>query len=563
MPTLLIASYQFFISHFTLRHPLVSLDLRYDQVFNCLRSLFPWGMVLLSNSPTRKRTRALEADEFQPSIVPQPPPSKRRRTRASIAVDELQPQSGQASHSPLRRPRRKRTQEVNGHQVQSGQASSPPQPASPKRKPDILSETNLQIFNEDMDSVASSCIKRSSSSSRRSTAASDATPTQRFSGTAAHYRQNHLTAAGVHVYTHPPDNIHVVINSIVSPNPSKERRSILRIIAQKFLDGCTKTVRAAVGEDDCVDLLHDAILAMDHKRLCLRKKADWREELKPTIQPSNFNFNFLAGNQQQEVDDSAPLPKRQQQGAGSKYVSPQTSTSDTMESAPPKQLDSMLPPPFIKTPRPDFSLGIQDTDLYSVLSSQNLTSTAAWQLLANLKRLMKRRRQDGPEEPLLIAAPAERASDLMFPFIVVEGKAYSTGKQICEAENQAAVSGACGLKIQLCLDELVENSTVSDVPAVAVLDPHVPSQTPPLFFSICTEGPIHQLWAHYTLFEDGVRKYNMYILTVCNGTLLESLLDFFIKVDNVLQWGTGAFLDSIAERLGKVAKRAVSQKSSS
>ena len=55
----------------------------------------------------------------------------------------------------------------------------------------------------------------------------------------------------------------------------------------------------------------------------------------------------------------------------------------------------------------------------------------------------------------------------------------------------------------------------------------------------------------------------MYILTVCNGTLLESLLDFFIKVDNVLQWGTGAFLDSIAERLGKVAKRAVSQKSSS
>jgi hypothetical protein len=39
---------------------------------------------------------------------------------------------------------------------------------------------------------------------------------------------------------------------------------------------------------------------------------------------------------------------------------------------------------------------------------------------------------------MLILIPAPRALDLLFPFAIVEGKSYSTGKQIFEAENQAA-----------------------------------------------------------------------------------------------------------------------------
>jgi hypothetical protein len=48
--------------------------------------------------------------------------------------------------------------------------------------------------------------------------------------------------------------------------------------------------------------------------------------------------------------------------------------------------------------------------------------------------------------PMLISIPAPRARYLAFPFAVVEGKTYSTGKQVFEAENQAAVSAAYGLK---------------------------------------------------------------------------------------------------------------------
>ena len=157
----------------------------------------------------------------------------------------------------------------------------------------------------------------------------------------------------------------------------------------------------------------------------------------------------------------------------------------------------------------------------------------------------------GPEEPLLIAVPTQRASDLVFPFAVIEGKAYSTGKQVFEAENQAAVSGASGLKIQLCLNELVKRATTSsDVPLMHS------NTTPPLFFSVCTEGPYHELYAHYTYIEDGVRKFNQTLLEICNGMLLKSVVDFIVVVDNILRWGTGQFLESVAERLEKLARKA-------
>jgi len=164
---------------------------------------------------------------------------------------------------------------------------------------------------------------------------------------------------------------------------------------------------------------------------------------------------------------------------------------------------------------------------------------------------MTPRERGGPEEPLLIAVPTQRASDLVFPFAVIEGKAYSTGKQVFEAENQAAVSGASGLKIQLCLNELVKRATTSsDVPPIH------PNTTPPLFFSVCTEGPYHELYAHYTHIEDGVRKFNQTLLKICNGMLLESVVDFIVVVDNVLRWGTGQFLESVVERLEMVARKA-------
>lgn len=109
---------------------------------------------------------------------------------------------------------------------------------------------------------------------------------------------------------------------------------------------------------------------------------------------------------------------------------------------------------------------------------------------------------DRPPEPLLIAIPASCAGSLVFPFAVVEGKSYSTGKSIFQAQNQAAISGACALKMQLDLEDVTSRAAQkSDEPLIF-------SQPPPfLFFPVCTEGPIHELYGLIILLIWMAREY--------------------------------------------------------
>ena len=69
------------------------------------------------------------------------------------------------------------------------------------------------------------------------------------------------------------------------------------------------------------------------------------------------------------------------------------------------------------------------------------------QLLGDLQDKPKAREPGKPSEPVLVSVPAPRASDLAFPFLVIEGKAHSMGKTMFEAKNQVAVCGAYGLKV--------------------------------------------------------------------------------------------------------------------
>ncbi|KAM3088670.1 hypothetical protein ACMFMG_000304 [Clarireedia jacksonii] len=158
---------------------------------------------------------------------------------------------------------------------------------------------------------------------------------------------------------------------------------------------------------------------------------------------------------------------------------------------------------------------------------------------------------DGVTEPMLISIPAPRALDLTFPFAVVEGKAYTTGKQISEAENQAVVSAACALKIQLDLNDLVKHHRMRS----GISSPPVEIK-PALFFSVCTQGPIHELWAHWTIVENKVRKFQSKLVESCNALLPEQGEAFILKPNNVGLWGTGSFKESVVERLGIVAKLA-------
>ncbi|OAG39015.1 hypothetical protein AYO21_06735 [Fonsecaea monophora] len=449
---------------------------------------------------------------------------------------------------------------------------------------DQLSEHNLRLFNGEMNLSANNSPVLKRTSSRRSLAASsdiDTVRSQRSSNTTAFYRYKHLEVADIYIHTDLPGDIEADIDRIVKAKVSKHRSVKLSNIAKGFYGACKEAVKAAAGEDDFVHIFRRALEAMSPDEIMLREKADWREELKPIPQQSDLNLSFLvnvnavSNDQQDEVDDASapPPPKRQQQSGGQMCSSPQSSMVDALNpSRDNRQLEpAVMPPPIncslmekpketfpIKTPRPDITVGIKEESLISALSiltPQDLNKTEAKRFLNMLEDTMIPSKRGGSMEPLLIAVPTQRKSDLVFPFAVVEGKAYSTGKQVFEAQNQAAVSGACGLKMQLCLNELVKRSTS---------DFALPSSTiqPPLFFSICTEGPYHELWAHYTHLEDGVQKFKMKLLKICNGVLLDGVEDFIVAVDNVLRWGTGQFLKSVVERLGKVVNKAKSQNDS-
>lgn len=208
-----------------------------------------------------------------------------------------------------------------------------------------------------------------------------------------------------------------------------------------------------------------------------------------------------------------------------------------MPPPPPPQSD--LSP--IKTPRPDISIGLRNAVVVNALQSQGLTKLEANNLLEDLQETKARNRS----EPALCSKPTQRALDIRFPFLPVEGKAYATGNPVFDAQNQAAVSGACALNILHDLDDLARSA-----------DPGSPSKDQLMVFSVCTEGPYHELWAHYTTLEDGIRMYNMVILTTCNAVLHDELLGFLVAMDNVISWGAGEFLENIAKQLGKVAKAA-------
>lgn len=173
----------------------------------------------------------------------------------------------------------------------------------------------------------------------------------------------------------------------------------------------------------------------------------------------------------------------------------------------------------VKTPRPDLSIGLRNGVVVNALQSPELTKIEADDLLESMQGSMA---PDG-SRPILCSDPTQRALYVRFPFLVVEGESYATGNPVFEAQNRAAVSGACALTILHNLNNLTGKA-----------DPESHPETQPIVFSVCTEGPYHELWAHYMTMEDGVRMYNMVMLKTYNAVICDELLRFLIAVDNVI-----------------------------
>ena len=415
-----------------------------------------------------------------------------------------------------------------------------------------LSEANLREL-EAQTSVSGTTSKKRPSS-RLSTLRSDADSTQ-TSVSIANYRFRHLAAAEIRLKIDPPDHIKAAIDAILEHESTMDRRKELEEIAREFHLESKKRVIASDGEDDFVALIIQVLKQVKDDKISFHQKANWREDLKPRPPRPSVNTSFVMHPPVVDSPPHSPSRKRQVRPTDE----PRSLTSDTTIN-PPQVSDVQSPAVVstvvkkelsIKTPRPDVTIGIDIMEFKASLASfaPKFTERKFNELLSTLEDMKK---PTGPTEPLLVSVPASRASDLTFPFAVVEGKSHSTGKTIFEAQNQAAVSGACALKIQLDLDSLTKQAS-----AASDASDSAPQGPPLLFFSVCTEGPYHELWAHYTIEKDGVSSFNSSLQSTCHGTLLTGVKEFIVAFDNVCHWGTGEFMQSVVESLRVVASVAL------
>ena len=436
----------------------------------------------------------------------------------------------------------------------------PENPSEQTQEPPLLSEKDSRalklLYDEVMTSASSKPPKWTSS--HRSTIPSETgtNQTQRSSSTNAVYRHKNLSAVEIRFHAKLSDSMEPIVKGIVDAEISECRRAELRIIAQEFHDSCLSNVRPRTGEDDFIHPLHTAIKALRIGSLRVREKAPWRRELKPVVrQQSHFSSSFMATIHQLEVDDTATPPsKRHHQSTNNTYLSPEISQTMPTPTIDQPWESSMIPPPVpvrqkeedqspVKTPRPNLSIGIDLHALINNLSSLAFTKARAARLIEWLQNEMVQHESNGRFEPMLLSVPAPRALDLTFPFAVVEGKAYSTRKQIFEAENQAAVSMACAQNILSSLGRIADPGTKPK------LQPHV-------LYSITTQGPIHELWIHWTASEEGVQVFESQLWDSWNGLVLEQAEEFIVKLNNVCIWGTGTFMQSVVQSLRKVAMQA-------
>ncbi|KAH0845695.1 hypothetical protein FOPE_11906 [Fonsecaea pedrosoi] len=275
--------------------------------------------------------------EIPPPFISQPAGIKRKRSHDAQAGAGAEVDDSQLEH--LTKQMRRSTPPCLEHpeedlpkllepKVEAGKREGVRPSIQPSRLPspkDQLSENNLRIINAEMNPVADNAPVLNRTSSRRSIVPSEAgtVQSQRSSNTNAFYRHQNLLAVQIHIHAKPPDFIEAATNRIVNAKVSKQRRAELRVIAQEFSNSCLKNVRAQSGEDDFINPLHTALKALGLKNLCIHKKAEWREELQPTVpQQLHFSSSFMAGVQQLEVDDVSACPRERQQQSTGEYVSP-------------------------------------------------------------------------------------------------------------------------------------------------------------------------------------------------------------------------------------------------
>ena len=374
---------------------------------------------------------------------------------------------------------------------------------------------------------------------------------QKSSVSNSFYRYQILDQARIYIRPEPPPmdiqaQMDVVFECEIPEKRMREISGIAKKISQSFINN----LRGAHREDDLVELIYEALrmmhkdetfdfprkagtvhlLTLIHTSLNANLGLDWEPSLKPVVHQEVWDMDALSQSNN-DADDVVDRPNKRQQGERS-FPSPVTSESTMPPPAPPPQFKQDA----VKTPRPDFTIGLRHSTISNALMKRGLSKFKADDFLKVLQRERK-----------LCSDPTQNFLNVRFPILVIEGKAYATGKTIFEAQNQAAVSGGCMVNLRQQLTDLFQGVFSSN------LDD---DEKIPLAFSICTQGPQIEFWVHYTLLEDNVRSHYMNIFRTCYGSLQGGLEDFLLDVDRLMRWTKDEFLKDVADQLYKLAKHA-------
>jgi hypothetical protein len=165
--------------------------------------------------------------------------------------------------------------------------------------------------------------------------------------------------------------------------------------------------------------------------------------------------------------------------------------------------------PFhISTPKPDITVGLEE---------------------ANFSRLHQRRLVDYQTSRTVLSDPHAAFMGMRFPFLIVETKGLSVHGNLVNAQNQAAIGGASMLRILKDLDETTFAHPTS----------------PPLCFSIVTEGPAHELWVHF----EHEESFHMEALKSWRMTRARDVEELVRALANIMEWGRGRFRAGVMAKL--------------
>ncbi|ERF69136.1 hypothetical protein EPUS_01092 [Endocarpon pusillum Z07020] len=485
-------------------------------------------------APSRKNTRSKAVRSPSTSAInSSPPENPSEPSAASQNLIGPPPPRGQKRRSVPEDKQSDKPIEESIEEHPDKQLRKDPQHTSKSSKQ--LSKANLEEHNRLLRSGTADetrrPAKRRLQSSSNTSMTRDTESGRTYASTAAHYRFGTLEYARIFIRPGPPPKkIQSLVDAVIQRKINEDRKRELERIAQSLHRDIIDCLCGAGREDDYIEPIQRALSSMDSDRkFHFPRKTDWEASLKPNIEPSSLslNLNFLA--KFKKVANNA-ITSSKKRKANKSTLSSNASQLAVEPSCTPVQSEPKVL--AVKTARPDITVGLLHETVLEALAARGLGSLRATLFLKNLQM-----------QQVLYSNPTQHDLPIRFPTMVIEGKSYATGKPIFDAQNHAAVSGSCMIKLQQDLAYLAGcTSSESSSP-----------QKAPLAFSICTEGPHMELWVHHTTSEERICTYNMNILRTCHASILKGVTEFFMVVDNVMRWTSGDFLNDIAQKLASAA----------